>query len=159
MNETIAKGLRGCLIAVAAVVIMGTAYFAGYVGGSHSIATPVASQPQHAEQDAALPTATLAPTAQPVTRVPTATPALAIPEPTQPSSVFPTPSGQSEASFDLYWEVWGLIERDFYGELPTDEDRLYGAIRGSLLTLDDDHTGFTERDIAEINRKRHERKL
>ncbi len=151
MNETIVKGLKGCLIAVAVAILVGTAYFAGYVGGSRSAATPVASQTE-SQEGQTIPTAAAASTCTPVTQVVTATPDPTQPESTEPGSVFPTPPSQPEISIDLYWEVWDLVERDFYGNLPSDEERLYGAIRGSLQTLDDDHTAFTERDIAEINR-------
>ena len=152
MNDTIAKGLKGCLIAVAVVILIGTAFVAGYVSGSKSIATPVAGRFEPVDEEQPLPTAHPLPTGDPVTRAPPATPVPANPLPTQPSSVFPTPPSQSKTSFDLFWEVWSLVERGFYGDLPSEDDRLYGAIRGSLQTLDDDHTAFTERDIAEINR-------
>ncbi len=49
-------------------------------------------------------------------------------------------------------EVWDLVENEFYGELPTPQDRVYGAVRGMLGTLDDDYTSFMEPTIAEIQR-------
>jgi carboxyl-terminal processing protease len=43
---------------------------------------------------------------------------------------------------DVFWEAMQLLERDFYGEIPTRQDRAYGAIRGVLQLLDDPNTSF-----------------
>ena len=43
---------------------------------------------------------------------------------------------------EIFWEAMGLLEEDFYGELPSPTERSYGAIRGVLDTLDDENTGF-----------------
>lgn len=43
---------------------------------------------------------------------------------------------------DIFWEAMELVEEDFYGELPSPNERTYGAIRGVLETLDDKNTGF-----------------
>jgi len=43
---------------------------------------------------------------------------------------------------DIFWEAMGLLERDFYGELPPGQERSYGAIRGVLDLLDDPNTSF-----------------
>ena len=60
--------------------------------------------------------------------------------------------GSEEQNLHVLMEVWDLIESDFYGEIPSPEDRVYGAIRGMLETLDDDYTSFLEPTIAEIQR-------
>jgi carboxyl-terminal processing protease len=57
-----------------------------------------------------------------------------------------------EEALQVLSEVWDLVESEFYGELPPPEERVYGAIRGMLGTLDDDYTSFIEPSIAEINR-------
>lgn len=49
---------------------------------------------------------------------------------------------------DLYAEAWRLVERDFYGEFPSPTQRTYGAIRGSLQTLNDPYTYFIEPEPA-----------
>ncbi|MDE0078313.1 MAG: S41 family peptidase [Caldilineaceae bacterium] len=49
---------------------------------------------------------------------------------------------------DIFWEAMELVEEDFYGELPSPNDRSYGAIRGVLETLDDTNTGFLTPDEA-----------
>ena len=49
---------------------------------------------------------------------------------------------------DIFWEAMELVEEDFYGELPSPNERSYGAIRGVLETLDDKNTGFLAPDEA-----------
>jgi carboxyl-terminal processing protease len=62
-------------------------------------------------------------------------------------------SGETENDpLGLLEEVWQLLSREYYGDLPSPEDRTYGAIRGMLSTLDDDYTSFSEPTIAEILR-------
>ena len=46
--------------------------------------------------------------------------------------------------FGLFWEAWRLVEDQFLGELPDTQHLAWGAIRGALQTLDDDHTTFLE---------------
>ncbi len=73
------------------------------------------------------------------------------PEPSPaPTIEIPAETG---AAFDLFWEAWDLIQRDFYGDLPTEEELTYGAIRGALNTLDDPFTAFIEPQTAAINRE------
>jgi len=56
-------------------------------------------------------------------------------------------------SFSLFWEAWNIIEEDYYGELPSDEELTYGAIRGATNTLDDPYTAFSDPDAAEYRRQ------
>ena len=89
-------------------------------------------------------------------RLPTpASPDAGAPEPSPQPSPAPTIEMPAEtgATFDLFWEAWDLIQRDFYGDLPTEEELTYGAIRGALNTLDDPFTGFIEPQTAAINRE------
>ncbi len=44
----------------------------------------------------------------------------------------------------LYGEAWEAAERSFYGEVPSDTVRTYGAIRGMLQTYNDPYTAFFE---------------
>ncbi len=43
-----------------------------------------------------------------------------------PTIEIPPPSGEA---FDLFWEAWELVQRDYYGDLPSEEEMTYGAIR------------------------------
>ena len=54
----------------------------------------------------------------------------------------------------LFQEAWGLIENNFLGTLPDSRQVTYGAIRGSLATLDDPYTVFVEPAAREVERER-----
>ncbi len=57
---------------------------------------------------------------------------------------------EESADFDLFWEAWGIIEEEFYGELPTETETTYGAIKGALNKLEDDYTAFVEPKYSEL---------
>ena len=72
-------------------------------------------------------------------------------EPVPPPTIeIPAPTGES---FDLFWEAWDIIQQDFYGELPDEEEMTYGAIRGATGALDDPYTAFIEPAAAEHRRQ------
>lgn len=50
----------------------------------------------------------------------------------------------SSGSLGLFQEAWDLVARDFYGPLPQNRERVYGAARGLLSTLDDPYTVLIE---------------
>lgn len=54
---------------------------------------------------------------------------------------------QSE-NFSLYWEVWNRVDEQFYGDVPGEPSATYGAIKGSLATLNDPYTIFIEPEPA-----------
>jgi len=62
----------------------------------------------------------------------------------------PTPANEDQESFQVFWEVWDLVQRNFYGELPNLQQLTYAAIRGMLKALDDDYTAFLEPTVASI---------
>ena len=62
----------------------------------------------------------------------------------------PTPSNENEETFQLFWEVWDLVQRNFYGELPDMQVVTYAAIQGVLNTLGDQYTAFIEPKAASI---------
>ncbi len=79
-------------------------------------------------------------TAEPVE--PTAIPT-AVPEPTTP------PRNDIEnQDFAIFYEVWDLVNREFDGELPPDEEIIYSAINGSLESLGDRYTTYVPPDVA-----------
>ena len=55
---------------------------------------------------------------------------------------------------DLFNEAWGLIQDNFLGGIPDSRVMTYGAIRGSLATLDDPYTVFIEPAAREVERER-----
>jgi carboxyl-terminal processing protease len=54
------------------------------------------------------------------------------------------PTAEQPPEFQVFWEVWEYVERDFYGDLPSDQEVAYGAIRGMLQATDDPYTYFIE---------------
>jgi len=56
-------------------------------------------------------------------------------------------------TFDLFWEAWDLIRRDFYGKLPNEKEMTYGAIRGVIKTLGDRDTALIDPAIAASSRE------
>jgi carboxyl-terminal processing protease len=61
----------------------------------------------------------------------------------------PVPANTTPANvandFKVFWEVWELIDSEFYHKEPLDYKQMtYGAIEGMLRSLGDDYTGFDE---------------
>ena len=144
-NSTGCKVLATALIVA---IIMGSLGFAsGYLayairdtGTEDALSTvivEVTSTPGAVDNSSSpdSPTQALPPTTEPAPR-----PTIEIPEPTG-------------ASFDLFWEAWEIIQQDFYGELPDEEEMTYGAIRGATGALDDPYTAFIDPAAAEHRRQ------
>lgn len=53
-----------------------------------------------------------------------------------------------EIDFDIFYEAWRLVELEFDGDIPENDDVLYSAIEGSLETLDDEFTRFIRPEVA-----------
>lgn len=51
-----------------------------------------------------------------------------------------------------YWQVWELLERDFYGAKPSAEQRTDGAIAGMVQSFGDPYTYFVEPQGRELER-------
>ena len=54
--------------------------------------------------------------------------------------------------FDIFWEGWDIVDREFYGAIPNQDAVAYGAIQGALQTLGDPNTLFIDPQTAELNR-------
>lgn len=132
-------------VIIVALIVGGLGFVTGFI--SHALlfpSTPPAAQAIVVEVTSTpVPGLTASPPIEPTT--PTA--------PTSRPTITPTPASGSRPTFDLFWEAWELIERDYYGDLPSDEEMTYGAIRGVINTLDDPFTGFIDPTAAEINRQ------
>jgi carboxyl-terminal processing protease len=59
-------------------------------------------------------------------------------------------AGQGGAHAPLLDEAWDIAEGQFYGQLPTDQSRTYGAVRGMLESFKDPYTGFFEPPQTEL---------
>jgi len=84
--------------------------------------------------------------------VPAGLPAVAtLSAPQAPQIIFTDEDVPEE--FDVFWEAWSFVEEEFYGEIPSDENRVYGAIRGMVNTYGDENTAFIDPDRAAIFRE------
>lgn len=54
------------------------------------------------------------------------------------------PTPEDTERFSIYWEAWRIVEDKFYGDIPDGPTPVYGAIRGTLGTLQDPYTLFVE---------------
>ncbi len=63
------------------------------------------------------------------------------------------PGNPEDIDFDVFYEAWQLVEEQYDGDVPPNEDVLYSAIEGSLETLDDEFTRFIRPDVAERMRQ------
>lgn len=111
----------------------GSAYL--FVGGREASATT--------PPPSASPTPSPAPTDEPQEPEPTELP-------TRTPLPVPTPETDVQEEFQLFWEAWDLVQRHYYGELPSLQEITYAAIRGVLDTLDDRYTAFVEPSVAAI---------
>ncbi len=57
---------------------------------------------------------------------------------------------EDPADLQIFWEVWHLLERDFYGEKPKTTKRLYGAVHGLTEAFADPYTHFVEPEPREL---------
>lgn len=62
----------------------------------------------------------------------------------------------TEADLELLWEVWQIVQEDFDGQLPPEDELTYAVIHGLLESLDDEYTRFTPPEAAELVRERME---
>ncbi|MFQ6058901.1 MAG: S41 family peptidase [Anaerolineae bacterium] len=55
-----------------------------------------------------------------------------------------------EDQFEVFWEAWGIIQQEFYGDVPSPQRMTYAAIQGVVDTLGDPHTVFVDAAHAAI---------
>ncbi len=55
-----------------------------------------------------------------------------------------TRNGSALTSFELFWQVQDILDHTFIGEIPSDQQQLYGAIRGMVSSYEDPYTVFVE---------------
>lgn len=140
--------LKWLIASVLAVSMAGSAFLLGF-GAGFGVGRWTAPTGLRASAGVALPIEAVKPQ-------PTATPRLnAIP--TTNASTAGLPSGDEEdpllrqpEEFRVFWEAWRALQRDFYGELPSNQEMTYGAIRGVLELLDDENTTFLDPQSAEF---------
>jgi carboxyl-terminal processing protease len=60
-----------------------------------------------------------------------------------------TTPAEVRRNFDVYWETWNLVERNFYRKAPLNHQAMvYGSIEGMLKSLGDDYTFFQRPEEA-----------
>jgi carboxyl-terminal processing protease len=90
------------------------------------------------------------------TPIPSPSPGLSTPTPAPTPTQIPIPTpassgtNEDDETFQLFWEVWDLVQTNYYGDLPDMQQITYAAIRGMLSTLEDQHTAFIEPKAAAI---------
>jgi carboxyl-terminal processing protease len=144
MDSTLRNVIKFILAGLLLLALTATAFLMGF-GSAHLLSG-----------------ANVLPLAQPIESAPvvpaSATPpADSLPQEDTPTPTFtptlvpiPTPETPDEETFQVFWEVWDLVQRNFYGELPTLPDVTYAAIQGMLNTLDDEYTAFLEPSVASV---------
>jgi carboxyl-terminal processing protease len=149
---------NGCKVALTALVVAVVMGSLGFVAGFLTHTVLVTDAPgiistvivQITPANTSTPEEPLLPTATPLPSG-EAAPPTSVPSPSlMPTVAIPEKTGET---FDLFWEAWDLIQNNYYGDLPSEEDLTYGAIRGALNTLDDPYTGLLEPDVAAIERE------
>jgi carboxyl-terminal processing protease len=60
------------------------------------------------------------------------------------------PDLDDPADLKVFWEAWHLLERDFYGDKPQAQQRVYGALHGLAQSFADPYTVFVEPQPREI---------
>ena len=77
-----------------------------------------------------------------------------VPPPAAAASLQVAPSNSKEPEgFGVFWEAWTVVENQFYGTIPSEQDRVYGAARGMVATYGDPNTAFIEPKLASIFRE------
>jgi carboxyl-terminal processing protease len=71
----------------------------------------------------------------------------------EPISVAVGPTSSEQEAFYIFWESWHILERDFYGDLPDDQEMTYSAIHGVIDGLDDNYTAFLKPELAAVVRE------
>ncbi len=64
--------------------------------------------------------------------------------PGNPLAELATSEGSEPAQFRVFWEAWHVLQRDFFGDQPADQQRTYAAIQGLAQSYDDPYTYFVE---------------
>ncbi|MCB0213755.1 MAG: S41 family peptidase [Anaerolineae bacterium] len=62
----------------------------------------------------------------------------------QNANYTPLRSEDVPPEFATFWEAWQFLNEEFYGEIPADNERVYGAVRGMVASFGDQHTSFID---------------
>ncbi len=62
----------------------------------------------------------------------------------------PNDTPDDQADLTVFWEAWNKLEDRFYYDLPTEEERVQGAIQGMINSTGDPYTAYIPPDAAQI---------
>jgi len=132
---------------IVAVIVGGLGFAAGFFGRELLVrATPVVPTTAVVQVVTATPSP-ITPTAAPY--APSATPV-----PSEPTAVAgPTSEAGLEPAFSLFWEAWQRVQEQYYGDMPSNQAIVDGAIQGALNELGDPYTGFLDAQVAAVERE------
>jgi len=129
--------LRLVVLFMVAFAVLGGAYGIGYGTGSRLVGTQAIDLPEVLASRVPQPLARSLKQAPPATSGATTTDN--------------APGGGGD-HFQAFWDAWREVNGRYVGDLPPGEDLTYGAIRGSLRTLGDPYTLFTDPVANEVRR-------
>ena len=138
-----------------AFVLVASAFGAGFGAGAASArvqaAVPITVQSVPEVDGRPAPTAPAPALPSPTGVAPSPTPARPTATPAPPRAGANNTASDDEL-FDeaLFREVWGLLKKQFYGDLPQGKEITYDAIRGLVERLGDQHTAFVDPKTAEL---------
>ncbi|HNS52107.1 MAG TPA: S41 family peptidase [Anaerolineae bacterium] len=131
---------------IVAVVVGSLGFAAGYVGRGLLTRSSTPAQPPLPIDEVVA--------ATPATPQPAASPEPPVPPTAEPTELLPvaepTPEVELQQAFSLFWEAWDKVAEQYYGEVPSNEEIVNGAIQGALATLGDPYTGFVDAKAAAI---------
>jgi len=61
-----------------------------------------------------------------------------------------SPASAKELDFQLFWDTWGLVQRDYLRQPVHDDHLLYGALEGLVASLGDPYSAFFNPDRARL---------
>ncbi|MGB8647884.1 MAG: S41 family peptidase [Anaerolineae bacterium] len=68
----------------------------------------------------------------------------------QQTMLTPTTGTTVPDKFSLMWESWGIIKKEYYGDIPSTQTLVHGMIKGMLASLGDPHTILVEPQPAQL---------
>ncbi len=134
---------------ILAVTAFGLGFSAGIASARPAAVAPVTGREVPQPDDSLAATSFPSPTPLPATATPRPLPT---PTPTQASRPTAGNNSVEEDPFDeeLLREVWSLLRKQFYGDLPQGKEVTYNAIRGIVERLGDQHTAFVDPKAAAL---------
>lgn len=146
LSVTLIKMFIGLVVAM---ILVTAAFGAGYKAGA--AARPVPDAAVQAEPTTAVIAPTVESPAEPL-RAPSPAPSTPLPTATPTPAPAPAPVAGGDDPVDeaLIREVWGILKKQFYGDLPQGKEVTYNAIRGIVERLGDQHTAFVDPKSAAL---------